>query len=66
MTSLAAMVNSGVSCRLQCCIDDSEDMARLLVEYGANVDALDSELWTPLHAAATCAHVHLCRFLVEQ
>jgi len=41
-------------------------MARLLVEYGANVDALDSELWTPLHAAATCAHVHLCRFLVEQ
>lgn len=41
-------------------------MTRLLVEYGANVDALDSELWTPLHAAATCAHVHLCRFLVEQ
>jgi len=41
-------------------------MARLLVEYGANVDALDSELWTPLHAASTCAHVHLCRFLVEQ
>ena len=50
----------------QCCIDDSEEMARLLVEYGANVDALDSELWTPLHAAATCAHVHLCRFLVQQ
>ena len=41
-------------------------MARLLVEFGANVDALDSELWTPLHAAATCAHVHLCRFLVDQ
>jgi len=41
-------------------------MARLLVEFGANVDALDSELWTPLHAAATCAHVHLCRFLVAQ
>ena len=38
----------------------------MLVEFGANVDALDSELWTPLHAASTCAHVHLCRFLVEQ
>ena len=50
----------------QCCIDDSEEMVQLLVEFGANVDALDSELWTPLHAAATCAHVHLCRFLVEQ
>uniref|UniRef100_S4RVA8 Uncharacterized protein n=1 Tax=Petromyzon marinus TaxID=7757 RepID=S4RVA8_PETMA len=28
--------------------------------------AVDSELWTPLHAAATCGHLHLAQQLVEQ
>ena len=51
---------------LQCCIDDSEDMMKLLVEFGANVNARDSELWTPLHAAATCGHVHLCKYLIDK
>ncbi|KAK2155473.1 hypothetical protein LSH36_239g02023 [Paralvinella palmiformis] len=49
----------------QCCIDDLEELLRLLIKHGANVNAKDSELWTPLHAAATCGHVHLCRILVE-
>ena len=51
---------------LQCCIDDLEEMLRVLLDYGANVNAKDSELWTPLHAAATCGHVHLCRILIEK
>lgn len=34
----------------QCCIDDSEEMMKLLIEFGANVNAKDSEQWTPLHA----------------
>lgn len=37
---------------------------QVLVEYGANVNAADSEQWTPLHAAATCGHLHLVKFLI--
>ncbi|WAR11623.1 PP16A-like protein [Mya arenaria] len=44
----------GLTALHQCCIDDSEEMLRLLLEFGANVNAHDSEMWTPLHAAATC------------
>ena len=29
------------------------------------MNAADSEQWTPLHAAATCGHLHLVKFLVE-
>lgn len=43
----------------QCCIDNNADMLRLLLDYGANVNAQDSEKWTPLHAAATCGHLYL-------
>lgn len=50
----------------QCCIDDSEDMLKLLLDFGANVNARDSEMWTPLHAAATCGHVHLCKLLIDK
>ena len=50
----------------QCCIDDSEEMLKLLMEFGANVNARDSEMWTPLHAAATCGHVHLCKLLIDK
>ena len=50
----------------QCCIDDSEEMMKLLIEFGADVNARDSELWTPLHAAATCGHLHLCKYLIEK
>ena len=51
---------------LQCCIDDSAEMMALLLDHGADVDAEDSERWTPLHAAATCGHLHLVTQLVER
>jgi protein phosphatase 1 regulatory subunit 16A len=41
-------------------------MMKLLIEYGANVNAEDSEKWTPLHAAATCGHLHLVRYLISR
>jgi protein phosphatase 1 regulatory subunit 16A len=40
-------------------------MMKLLLEFGANVNAVDTEKWTPLHAAATCGHLHLVKFLIE-
>lgn len=56
----------GLTALHQCCIDDSEEMMRLLVHHGADVNAQDSEKWTPLHAAATCGHLHLAKFLIAK
>ena len=50
---------------LQCCIDDFVEMAKCLLDAGASVNACDSELWTPLHAAATCGHTGLVQLLVQ-
>jgi ankyrin repeat protein len=48
-------------CRL---MNIAVDFAQVLVEFRANVNAADSEHWTPLHAAATCGHLHLVKFLI--
>lgn len=56
----------GLTALHQCCIDDSNEMMKLLLEYNANVNACDSEMWTPLHAAATCGHVILCGHLIDR
>lgn len=69
-SSRGSSSSRGDSCVLlfciQCSIDNLEEMMKLLVEYGADVSRRDSELWTPLHAAATCGHVRICRYLSEQ
>ena len=56
----------GLTALHQCCIDDSEDMMKLLIDFGANVNARDTEQWTPLHAAATCGHLHLVKYLISR
>lgn len=48
----------------QCCIDNYEEMVKILLDRGANVNAQDNELWTPLHAAATCGHAGLVVILI--
>ncbi|MBN3274518.1 PP16A phosphatase, partial [Polyodon spathula] len=55
----------GLTALHQCCIDDFEEVVRALVDAGANVNACDSELWTPLHAAATCGHMGLVEMLIK-
>ncbi|XP_074434143.1 protein phosphatase 1 regulatory subunit 16A isoform X1 [Larus michahellis] len=52
--------------RCQCCIDDFGDVVTTLLDAGADVNARDSELWTPLHAAATCGHLRLVQLLVRR
>lgn len=56
----------GLTALHQCCIDNNAEMLQLLLEYGANVNAEDSEKWTPLHAAATCGHLRLVQCLVAR
>ncbi len=50
---------------LQCCIDDDFQMVTTLVKHGANIDVQDNEGWCPLHAAASCGHEEIVRFLLE-
>ncbi|XP_032900981.1 protein phosphatase 1 regulatory subunit 16A [Amblyraja radiata] len=55
----------GLTALHQCCIDDYAEVVTLLLEGGGTVNACDSELWTPLHAAATCGHLHLVQQLIQ-
>ncbi|XP_013860227.1 protein phosphatase 1 regulatory inhibitor subunit 16B isoform X2 [Austrofundulus limnaeus] len=50
---------------MKCCIDNYEEMVKILLDRGANVNAQDNELWTPLHAAATCGHAGLVKILIS-
>ena len=38
---------------------------QLLISHGGDPNATDTEKWTPLHAAATCGHLHLVKFLID-
>jgi protein phosphatase 1 regulatory subunit 12A len=38
---------------------------RLLIQSGANVNAVDKDGWTPLHAAAHWEQEETCRILAE-
>ncbi|KAM9371963.1 protein phosphatase 1 regulatory inhibitor subunit 16B isoform 1-T1 [Phaethornis superciliosus] len=55
----------GLTALHQCCIDNYEEIVKLLLSHGANVNAKDNELWTPLHAAATCGHINLVKILIQ-
>uniref|UniRef100_A0A671XR08 Protein phosphatase 1 regulatory subunit 16A n=1 Tax=Sparus aurata TaxID=8175 RepID=A0A671XR08_SPAAU len=54
----------GLTALHQCCIDNYEEMVKILLDRGASVNAQDNELWTPLHAAATCGHAGLVKILI--
>ncbi|XP_061641016.1 protein phosphatase 1 regulatory inhibitor subunit 16B isoform X1 [Phyllopteryx taeniolatus] len=54
----------GLTALHQCCIDNYEEMVKILLDRGACVNAQDNELWTPLHAAATCGHAVLVKTLI--
>lgn len=36
-----------------------------MVEFGCDVNAQDSDGWTPLHCAASCNNLQMVKFLVE-
>lgn len=55
----------GITPLHQCCIDNNLRMATNLVMRGANVNAQDCDMWTPLHAAAGCGFWRLSNMLMS-
>lgn len=50
---------------LQCCIDNSLEMANILILNGADLNTRDVEGWTPLHAAAACGNLQIINLMVD-
>ena len=50
---------------IKACIESSLKIATLLVNRGANVNAIDNDWWTPLHAAAACDHWRIVSLLLS-
>lgn len=42
-----------------------ENILKILLSYGANVNVTDSDNQTPLHYAASCGHIECVRILIE-
>ena len=51
----------GLTALHQCCIDDSEEMMKLLIQYGGNPNATDTEKWTPLVKIIFCFGLEFSR-----
>jgi ankyrin repeat protein len=57
--------SQGITGRTLVMVESSLEIARLLVNSGANVNVTDDEGWTPLHAAARCGYRDIAELLLE-
>ncbi|KAL5257014.1 hypothetical protein ACHWQZ_G012067 [Mnemiopsis leidyi] len=49
----------------QSCLENDEEITQLLIEAGCDIDSLDNELWTPLHAAVSLANYECVQLLLK-
>ena len=50
---------------LQCSVDNSWEVANLLILNGATVDHVDDQLWSPLHVACAYESEDMVSLLLE-
>ena len=50
----------------QCSIENSRELAELLMDYSVDLNARDIEGWTPLHAAAACGNLTMISLLMDR
>ena len=61
-------VDDGYTCLLTAVESDAQDsvsIVELLVKFGADIDAIGTNGWTPLHMAAARGHIDKARLLID-
>lgn len=38
-------------------------MLKVVIKQGGDINGLDNEGWTPLHAAASCGYSHIVKYV---
>jgi len=56
----------GLSALHQSVIEDCQDVVDVLIDYGADLNIKDADLWTPMHAAVACGNYELVKYLVDK
>ena len=50
----------------QCCIDNTVELAEIILEHGAELNARDIEGWSPLHAASATGNLAMINLLLDE
>jgi len=56
---------AGMTALHQAVLDNNLLLARVLVSHGANINQVDVDSWTPVHAAAANGHSEVLSYLIE-
>ena len=49
----------------QCCAEDNLSVAEILISYGASVNVIDEDQWTPLHFACEFDNSEIVQLLLS-
>jgi ankyrin repeat protein len=57
--------DTGLTLLHKAVLENDLDIIQLLIEHKANVNSIDEDSWTPLHAACACGYVEVAKYLLE-
>ena len=65
-THIHAHTHTHTHTHTQCCIDNAQEMAEVILEHDVDLNARDIEGWSALHAAAATGNVQMINLLVDE